>query len=275
MDWLPNDATLTVTTVANGHHLRYLAVGAGQPLVLVHPLRTQLEYFQKVIPLLTPRYRVYALDLPGHGHSSAPADASYDEPFFRHAVQQFLDALDVHDVVLAGESIGGTLALTVASDRPDRIARVVALNPYDYGEQFGGGIRRSRNGFIIGLFRFFGPWMPEPRLFLKLVLRGGVVDSAHLPPRLVSELDRAGWRRGHRRAEYRLFKHWRSWLHAASLYDHVAVPVTLVYSEDDWSRPAEREDRAARLGGQQAVMLAGAGHFASLDKPAMVAGAIG
>jgi pimeloyl-ACP methyl ester carboxylesterase len=47
--------------------LRYLKAGVGKPLVLMHTIRTQLEYFQAVIPELAKHYTVYAVDLPGHG----------------------------------------------------------------------------------------------------------------------------------------------------------------------------------------------------------------
>ncbi len=56
-----------------GCELRYLRRGAGKPIVLLHTLRTQLEYF---LPLLremnTTKVEVVVSDLPGHGRSTAP-----------------------------------------------------------------------------------------------------------------------------------------------------------------------------------------------------------
>ena len=98
-----------------GRTLRFLKTGAGTPLILLHTIRTQLDYFQEVIPLLAQHYTVYAIDLPGHGNSSIDTKASYDEPNFRSAVIAFIDKLDLREVTLVGESIGAVLALTVAS----------------------------------------------------------------------------------------------------------------------------------------------------------------
>ena len=125
----------------NGMTVRYVVTGDGPPLILLHTIRTQLDYFEKLVPALKGRYRVYALDLPGHGRSSLEPE-NYTEPLLRKAVSEFLTKLDLRDVTLAGESIGGVLALTVSVDQPDRVARVVSLNPYDYGESFGGGMTR-------------------------------------------------------------------------------------------------------------------------------------
>ncbi len=45
--------------------LRYQKSGSGPPLVLLHTIRTQIEYFRALAPLLAERFTVYAVDLPG------------------------------------------------------------------------------------------------------------------------------------------------------------------------------------------------------------------
>ena len=62
--------------------LRFLTGGTGSPLVLLHTVRTQAEHFRHLIPLVQERYTVYALDLPGMGHSEIVPGAShlFEEP---------------------------------------------------------------------------------------------------------------------------------------------------------------------------------------------------
>jgi pimeloyl-ACP methyl ester carboxylesterase len=152
--------------------------------------------------------------------------------------------------------------------------RVVSLNPYDYGEKFGGGVRRSRFGFLIALFELFRSWTIETSFALKLVLSGGFVDPRNLPPSLFREFVRVGTRKGYRSAEYRLYKNWRSWLDARNLYRNVNVPITLAYGAQDWSKPQEREARRAALDPDRYVILEDAGHFSALENPEAVAGLI-
>ena len=119
--------------------LRYLTGGRGTPLVLLHTVRTQAEHFRQLIPMVQQQYTVYALDLPGMGYSQIVPGASYEEPAMRAAVIRLITQLDLRDVTLLGESMGAVLALTAAADLPDRVERVVAVNPYDYA----GGIARA------------------------------------------------------------------------------------------------------------------------------------
>lgn len=112
--------------------VRFQKTGSGPPLLLIHTIRTQLEYFRSLAPLLARSHAVYAIDLPGHGHSPIDPDASFDEPYLRRAVIRVIEELDLSAVTIVGESIGGALALTVAAALPQRVKRVYAINPYDY-----------------------------------------------------------------------------------------------------------------------------------------------
>jgi pimeloyl-ACP methyl ester carboxylesterase len=257
----------------NGFTLRYLRTGSGSPLVLMHTIRTQLDYFERLVPALKNHYEVYVLDLPGHGQSSI-LPVEYTEELFRKSVSEFITKLDLQDVTLVGESIGGVLALTVSTELPDKVTQVVSLNPYDYGEDFGGGIRRSTNGWLISLFNVFGAYTIEPRFVLAAVIRGGFYDPSRLPQDLLTEFYLTGKRDGYRRAEYSVFRNWRTWIEARSLYSGVTVPVTLVYSRDDWSNPGERERNRLAIPHADLIIIDNAGHFASLEKPAEVSNII-
>ena len=98
----------------------------------MHTIRTQLDYFHRVVPQLWDSFTVYALDLPGMGWSDIVPGARYEEPELRAAVVEFVTGLDLHDVTLAGESLGGALSLHASVDLKDRVRRVVAFNSYDY-----------------------------------------------------------------------------------------------------------------------------------------------
>ncbi len=108
LSWAP-DIPIQSADV-DGVRLRYIVTGEGPPLLLLHTLRTQLDMFQKVIPQLARTFRVYALDLPGHGYSGIPA-AELTPGLFTQSVAGFLDRLGLEGVTVVGESIGGTIGL--------------------------------------------------------------------------------------------------------------------------------------------------------------------
>ncbi len=259
--------------IDGGRTLRFLKAGTGAPLVLMHTIRTQLDYFQEVIPLLAQHYTVYAVDLPGHGYSSIDAKASYDEPYFRSAVVAFIEKLDLREVTLVGESIGAVLALTVASALPERIKAVVSSNTYDYDTRYADGVRRGNfiANFILGQFAIpvlgavFAAMENKP--LLGLIMRGGLRMKRWMPNQLLTEFNRAGYRKGYRYVERNVFANWRSWSKARSSYAGVKAPVKLIYGEHDWSTVDERKRTAKELGGVAITTVANTGHFAFVDNP--------
>lgn len=257
----------------DGLTLRYVRTGNGPPLVLLHTIRTQLDYYEKLVPLLSDRYEVIVLDLPGHGQSSI-TEAAYTEEYFRHAMREFITKLDLKDVTLVGESIGGVLALTVSTELPDRVKRIIALNPYDYGEKFGGGIRRSDNGWMVSLFNIFGSHTLEPRFVTAAVMRGGFYDATKLPDDLLTEFSHTGNREGYRSAEYSVFKHWQTWLNARQIYSQINTPVTLIYGSSDWSKPEERKQNQQTIPNAKLITIEKSGHFTALESPEAVANII-
>lgn len=113
-----------------GIKLRYVKAGSGPILILLHTLRTQLDLFEKLVPELSKRFTIYALDFPGHGHSGIPK-ARYEADFFTAAIEGFIDKLDLREITLAGVSIGGVIPLIIAARRNPRVTRVISINPYD------------------------------------------------------------------------------------------------------------------------------------------------
>ena len=257
--------------------LRYKQAGSGEPLVLLHTIRTQLDYFDKIVPILARDFTVYAVDLPGHGYSSIDTHAAYDEPYFRAAIVSFIEKLDLRDVTLVGESIGGVLALTVASELPDRVKAVVASNPYDYDRRYADGVRRGNVFANIAIGSYATPIFGainaalENKLFLGWVLRGGLYDKRKMPRDLLAEFDRVGRRRGYRYVERKTFSGWRSWSNAHALYKNVKAPVTFIYGDQDWSRPQERARNSAELPKARMTTLPQTGHFAVLERPRRIA----
>lgn len=107
----------------DGMNYRFIKTGTGEPLLLLHTLRTQLDMYQKMIPSLSERFTVYTFDYPGHGYSDIP-NTDYSPQFILKSVEKFLDNFDLKSVTVAGESIGGSLGLMLAAKKNPRIKRV-------------------------------------------------------------------------------------------------------------------------------------------------------
>jgi pimeloyl-ACP methyl ester carboxylesterase len=274
LSWAP-EIPIRYVTVA-GVKIRYIVAGSGPVLVLLHTLRTQLDMFQKVVPELSQRFRVYAMDYPGHGYSDI-ARADYTADFFVRSVAGFLDQLNIENAVVVGESIGGTIGLLLAARRNPRVRGVVAINPYDYDA--GRGLRRSSTLanllFGAGSIPILGATVMRlrQRVIENRVFQGGVKRKQSLPEPLALEMYRVGNRRGHYRAFMSLIRNWPGWEQARTEYVNIDRPVLLLYGDADWSRTEEREADARDIPGAQLRIVEG-GHFLSLENPAEVTSAV-
>jgi len=270
--WSP-DGEIDFLTLADGTRLRYLKTGQGPTLVLLHTLRTQLDFYQRLIPLLKDRFTIYALDFPALGWSDIKPGASYVEPALRKAVVEFIETLDLTDMTLVGESIGATVALTVSTELGDRIRQVIALNTYDYPQ----GVERANllanvvvKAMRIPVIGLMFSKLANPPI-LGGIMGGGFHDPKKLPKDFVLEQLRSGKRSGYASAETKYFRALPSYIAARTLYPRITVPVTLVYGDRDWSDLEDRAEVAQLVPGNHMMTLEATGHFSALERPDAIA----
>ena len=120
------------TVEVDGLPIRYLTVGEGPPLVLLHGAGDDALDWQWVMPSLAATYRVYAPDLPGSPDSARPA-AEYSPAFFELFTAGFLDALGIERAVFVGNSLGGLIALRLALSEPARVTALILVDSAGLG----------------------------------------------------------------------------------------------------------------------------------------------
>jgi len=115
---------------AAGNEIAFCEAGEGPPLVCLHGLGGTKASFLPTLAALAPEgRRVIAIDLPGFGDSSKPHAAPYDARWFAAVVADVLDAFGYERADLAGNSMGGRIAIELGLTAPDRVDRLVLLAP--------------------------------------------------------------------------------------------------------------------------------------------------
>src|ERR1051326_6767571 len=84
-------------------------------MLLLHGITSSAQSWVRVGPALADRYRVYALDMRGHGDSIKPSAGAYSLRQVADDALAFIDALRLERPVLVGHSWGGATAITLAS----------------------------------------------------------------------------------------------------------------------------------------------------------------
>lgn len=93
------------------------------PMVLLHALGDRAAAWAPVLGQFAASFRVFALDLRGHGDSDWPGDYSFE--LMCRDVLGFLDQLSLSTVTLVGHSMGGAVAYLVAMRQPERVRRLI------------------------------------------------------------------------------------------------------------------------------------------------------
>lgn len=115
----------------------------GEPIVLVHCFSCAIDWWDRVVPALSRKHRVVAVDLLGHGGSEKP-ETGYTPENQAKMVAEALEELDVNDATAVGHSLGGSVVTGLAQQSPQLVDRVVIIDTApDHS--------RSSLGFIPGL----------------------------------------------------------------------------------------------------------------------------
>jgi 2-hydroxymuconate-semialdehyde hydrolase len=115
---------------AAGYRTNLHDQGSGFPVMLIHgsgPGVTAWANWRLVIPELASQRRVVAPDMLGFGYSERPQDQCYSlDRWVKHALG-VMDALELDQVDLVGNSFGGGIALALAIRYPQRVRRLVLM----------------------------------------------------------------------------------------------------------------------------------------------------
>ncbi|MFZ0791636.1 MAG: alpha/beta hydrolase [Chromatiaceae bacterium] len=112
----------------DGLRIHYTDQGQGRPLILVHGASTSLlDFHASIAGPLAARYRVIALDRPGHGYSERPADAWPNPLYQAHIAHGLAQGLGLERPILVGHSWAGSLVLAYLLAYPGEAAGAVLL----------------------------------------------------------------------------------------------------------------------------------------------------
>ncbi|MGL5116134.1 MAG: alpha/beta fold hydrolase [Beijerinckiaceae bacterium] len=215
--------------------------------------------------ILTPNYRVIAIDRPGHGHSDRPGGRRDADPA-RQAllVAQALDTLGVGRAIIAAHSLAGAMALAMAMDRPDRVAGLFLIAPVSH--PWPGGISwyyHPGSWPVIG--PIFSRLLPVPGAALTMGVALEGVFKPQKPPANYARLTaldlllRPANFEANAQDVAVLLAHVRKY---APRYGEIAIPVTVIFGLEDrvvWAE-IHGEGLKRQIDDLHLVIHDGAGH---------------
>jgi len=108
--------------------VHYRTEGKGEPLLLLHSATLSSLEYSKMIPILSKKYWVLAMDMLGHGESDKPPRA-YKLADYARSVRGFLDAMGIKRASIAGQHVGALIGVELAVLYPNLVNKLILSGP--------------------------------------------------------------------------------------------------------------------------------------------------
>lgn len=268
---MPATVSFPVTTPVGPQpvSISYERTGRGEPLLLLHGIGHHRQAWDPVVDLLATERDVIAVDLPGFGVSPAlPDGLAYDLPTTTAVFAAFCEALELERPHVAGNSLGGLLALELGREK--LVRSVTALSPAGFWSQ---AERRYAFGVLLTM-RHISRRLPPPlveRLSRTAAGRTALTSTIYArpgrraPEAVVAETLALAQATGFDQTL-------RAGTTVQFTDDIPGIPVTVGWGTRDWLLVRRQGVRAKQIiPAARLVRLPGCGHCPMNDDPALVA----
>ena len=158
----------------------------GQAVVLLHGFATDSFVWRNIGPAIARvNYTAFAVDMLGYGASDRPPDADYGIGAQAEYVDRAMTALRVARATVVGLDLGAAVAMRFAGAQPDRVEKLVLVNPIAFDSVPGDDVKALQKGTARHAFRLSRGVMGAAPL-LRELLRQSVADPEHMPEPLVA-----------------------------------------------------------------------------------------
>jgi pimeloyl-ACP methyl ester carboxylesterase len=158
----------------------------GAPILLVHGFGTCSFLWREIGPVLATASRTaFAVDLFGYGESDRPFDAQYGIAAQSDYLDRALTALRLSRATVVGIDLGGAVAMHLAYNRPERVERLVLVNPIAFDDIPADDVKTMQRNTARFAFRISRGVLGAAPLMRELLERS-VANPQHMPDSLLA-----------------------------------------------------------------------------------------
>lgn len=270
--WVVVPTVRALRETVYGVRTHYVTMGEGEPLIMVHgggPGAGGRSGWANTAPALAKRYRVYAIDLIGSGETDKPM-VDYSLQTLVEHVAGFIDALNLRQVNIMGNSQGAYVALKYVLDNPGRAKKVGLISSGSIATACG---IDAPPGKRVALPRFDGS-KASLRAFMEAIIN----DRSKLTDELIDSRYAVASQPGHKEMldslqAYRKLamqdpSHHQVW-YLRDRLPKLKVPACIIWAGNDRTAPLDPLGNELRKLAPQIPfhVVDGAGHQVQNDKP--------
>jgi pimeloyl-ACP methyl ester carboxylesterase len=254
------------TVEVNGDQVSYLErEGKGETVVLLHGFTADKNNWLRFVRNLPEKYRVLAIDMPGHGDNVQDITRNYSPFSLSRGVAETIDAIGVKRFHLAGNSLGGIVSKIYASGHPDRIitvglfdsAGVISPTPSEFRIM----LEKGENPFVVktredydrlGKYAFHKePFLPWP---IHSVMARKYIQKNDFNQKMFKDLEKSGTFDNQEVQD--------------KILDGLKMPVFVIWGDKDrLIHVSSVEVYKKRLPQVETLILKDCGHLPMLERP--------
>lgn len=238
-------------------------------LLLIHGVVASLHTWDDWLPAFCDEYRVIRFDLPGFGLTGPSNDREYSAQRMLKVLGLLMDYLQITKASIAGNSLGGYIAWNFALQHPERVNKLVLIDPAGY--------QMKKMPWMIASAALPGSTLLMPIWMPRALIAEGVKqvygERLRIKPNVIDRYYNLSRRPGNRRSMMDIFRLLirvnRSELHAsAQQIAQIKTPTLLLWGElDRWISPEHVPLWRRDLPGIQIKTYPGVGHVPMEEIP--------
>ncbi len=252
-----------------GLEVRYRDEGEGPVVLLLHGICSSLETWDGWSQALKGELRVIRLDIPGFGLTGPAPDPSV---YTREGAVAFLDGFAAHLGVerfsIAGNSLGGYIAWTFAVAHPEKVEKLILVDPVGYHQKMPGLLAFASHPLIRPFARVM-----MPRSMIEGAIAGVYGDPSKLAAPAKARYFDLAMRAGNKGSYVDVFTLMRRENESPTLsadIPRIRAPTLLMWgTKDTWIPPEQLERWRRDLPGASVVTFDGLGHVPMEEAPAL------
>ena len=261
------------TVLVHDQRIAYLDVGTGPPVILIHGFGGSMWQWEHQQHALSQHFRVLTLDLPGAGLSDKP-EIDYRPDQMLDFFLGFMDAVEIPQATLVGNSMGAGLAIGMALTHPTHVVKLVLIDglPQHVMEKLTSpSVRRALETSAPSWLVSFGNWL-FGGLMIESVLKEIVHDPALLTPAVIERSNRNRQRPGLIKPIMTVRENLPLWESGfATRIDEITHPTLVIWGEEDRVFPiAVGEELQQTIKGSRFIRIPKAGHIPQWEQPDLV-----
>jgi pimeloyl-ACP methyl ester carboxylesterase len=259
---MPGEPEQATYAQVDGTRVRYLDVGQGPAVVLIHGFASSLDVWAALVPELARKHRVLALDLKGFGWTDRP-EGDYSPGAQAALVLGLMGQRGIDKADFVAHSWGASVALMAALQAPERVNSLALYDAWVYEEQLPTFFYWARSAPVgEALFAMYYGERPDEQIAL------GFYDRRFITEKLVEDVERALERPGTTAAALAAVRGQR-YAEVQTRYPQVRKPALLLWGREDRVTPLSIGERLLRdLPGAELKTYARCGHFPMIEAAA-------